>query len=67
MNKLENTPEFTRGVRELRLDLIEASPENPTWIRRRGRELRTSCIVYLTRWEYWFLSWCVKWRMGDTS
>ena len=29
MNKLENTPEFTRGVRELRLDLIEASPENP--------------------------------------
>lgn len=29
MNKLENTPEFTRGVRELRLGLIEASPENP--------------------------------------
>jgi ParB-like nuclease domain len=29
MNKLENTPEFSRGVSQLRLDLIEASPENP--------------------------------------
>lgn len=29
MNKPEITPEFTRGVSLLRLDLIQASPENP--------------------------------------
>jgi hypothetical protein len=29
MNKRDNTPEFTRGVSPLRLDLIDASPENP--------------------------------------
>ncbi|MGA9627720.1 MAG: ParB N-terminal domain-containing protein [Bryobacteraceae bacterium] len=29
MNKPEITPEFTRGVSQVRLDLIEVSPENP--------------------------------------
>jgi ParB-like nuclease domain len=29
MNKIETTPEFARGVSQIRLDLIEASPENP--------------------------------------
>lgn len=29
MNKIETTPEFTGGVKEVRLDRIEASPENP--------------------------------------
>lgn len=29
MNKRENTPEFARGVSQLRLNLIDANPENP--------------------------------------